>query len=116
MGVTLAKLYGLNGSSDFEGATRILNVPSARRHISHYDDRHTTQNKYSLSAVSSLAFYLMLDGGNTVSLNQLIEASKMMDSLANLLKSSAFQRAAATLLKDAVVDYFKAYESITVSQ
>ena len=35
---------------------------------------------------------------------------------ANLLKSSAFQRAAATLLKDAVVDYFKAYESITVSQ
>lgn len=31
----------------------------------------------------SLAYYLMLDDGNTVSLNQLVEASKMMDTLAN---------------------------------
>lgn len=35
---------------------------------------------------------------------------------AKLLKSPAFQRNAAVLLKDAVVDYFKAYESISVSQ
>jgi N-acetylmuramoyl-L-alanine amidase len=35
---------------------------------------------------------------------------------AKLIKSSAFQRDAAVLLKDAVVDYFKAYESISVSQ
>lgn len=31
----------------------------------------------------SLAYYLMLDDGNTMSLNQLVDASKMMDSLAN---------------------------------
>jgi uncharacterized radical SAM superfamily Fe-S cluster-containing enzyme len=30
-----------------------------------------------------LAYYLMLDDGDTVSLNQLVDASKMMDSLAN---------------------------------
>ena len=30
-----------------------------------------------------LAYYLMLDDGNTVSLNQLVDASKMMDLLAN---------------------------------
>lgn len=37
-------------------------------------------------------------------------------SEAKLLKSSSFQREAAVLLKDAVVDYFKAYESISASQ
>jgi len=37
-------------------------------------------------------------------------------SEAKLIKSSAFQRDAAVLLRDAVVDYFKAYESISVSQ
>jgi N-acetylmuramoyl-L-alanine amidase len=35
---------------------------------------------------------------------------------AKLLRSSSFQRDAAVLLKDAVVDYFKAYESISVSR
>jgi N-acetylmuramoyl-L-alanine amidase len=35
---------------------------------------------------------------------------------AKLLNSKSFQRDAAVLLKDAVVDYFKAYESISVSQ
>lgn len=30
-----------------------------------------------------LAYYLVLDDGNTISLNQLVDASKMMDSLAN---------------------------------
>lgn len=74
--------------SNLRGHIDRLTIPDITRILGKMGDKRISTLDFTPLPCShplcfSLAFYLILDDGNTVSLNQLVEASKMMDSLAN---------------------------------
>lgn len=75
---------GLNLS----GKINRLTIPDITKLLGQMGDKRIKSSDFAPLPCSHplcfyLAYYLMLDDGNTVSLNQLVEASKMMDLLAN---------------------------------
>ena len=71
-------------------------------------------NKLKSRGVKQAGFAVLKNAGIP---SVLVEVGFLSNSTeAKLLKSSSFQRDAATLLKDGVIDYFKAYEAAAVSQ
>jgi len=74
--------------SDLSGKIDRLTIPDITKLLGAIKDDRINASDFAPLPCShplcfSLAYYLMLDDGNTMSLNQLVEASKMMDSLAN---------------------------------
>jgi uncharacterized radical SAM superfamily Fe-S cluster-containing enzyme len=74
--------------SDLGGQIGRLTIPDITRILGEISDKRVGTSDFiplpcSHPLCFSVAFYLVLDDGSTVSLNQLVEASKMMDSLAN---------------------------------
>jgi len=74
--------------SNLRGHIGRLTIPDITKILGKMQDKRIRTSDFTPLPCShplcfSLAFYLVLDDDNTVSLNQLVEASKMMDSLAN---------------------------------
>jgi len=73
---------------NFSGKVKRLTIPDITKLLGQMEDRRIKSSDFAPLPCSHplcfyLAYYLMLDDGNTVSLNQLVDASKMMDLLAN---------------------------------
>jgi uncharacterized radical SAM superfamily Fe-S cluster-containing enzyme len=73
---------------NFIGKVRRLTIPDIIRLLNQAGDARVRALDFvplpcSHPLCFSLAYYLMLDGGGTISLNRLVDASAMMDSLAN---------------------------------
>jgi uncharacterized radical SAM superfamily Fe-S cluster-containing enzyme len=74
--------------SDLRGHVGRLTIPDITRILGEMQGKRVDTSDFAPLPCShplcfSLAYYLVLNDGNSVSLNQLVEASKMMDSLAN---------------------------------
>ena len=73
---------------NFFGRIQRLTIPDVIKLLDSMGDARVKASDFAPLPCSHplcfyLAYYLMLDNGDTISLNQLVDASKMMDSLAN---------------------------------
>ncbi len=75
-------------AADLAGRARRLTIPDVIRLLGEAGDPRVSKSDFAPLPCShglcfSLAYYLMLDGGGTISVNSVVKASEMMDLLTN---------------------------------